>query len=554
MLNRELSQFRRTGRFALLVGAFIRITFAQIDGTWVFSSQIPIGTEVVTDIARIELQQSGNGVSGVYSGALGQGRRVSGTYSGEQVSLTVEGEWPTNAAPIGATLNGTLSAISGSGALAAGPAQGAWTARRPDPGENLEPRAAVTVDYTTEKPGSSHKISPTDLPKAGPVLTLTSAPKLVPRPADAWPKAPEGFQVSLYAEGFDYPRKIQTAPNGDVFLAESHLGEIKVLRGVTREGKAASVSTFATGLDQPFGIAFYPPGPDPQYVYIANTGSVVRFPYVEGDLKARGEPEAVITDLPSGGQLIGGGHWTRDLAFSKEAGSLYVSVGSFSENDNTDDNKNEERRADVLEYTPEGRFLRIYASGLRNPVGIAIDPRTGRLWASVNERDMQGNDLVPDFITHLEPGGFYGWPWFYVGSNYDPKHQGKHAELVGKVLVPDVLVQAHSASLTMTFYDGRLFPEDYRGDIFAAQHGSWNRGVRTGYEVIRVRLDQGRASGEYEDFLTGFVTADGQVWGRPVGVTVALDGSLLISDDGSRSVWRVTRADREDGVGTVQPD
>jgi glucose/arabinose dehydrogenase len=329
-------------------------------------------------------------------------------------------------------------------------------------------------------------------------------------------------------------------------LVESNLGEIRILRGVTEAGRAATVSTFATGLDRPFGIAFYPPGRHPQYVYVANTGSVVRFPYVNGNLTARGEPEMVIPDLPYGGQLIGGGHWTRDLAFSKHGASLFVSVGSWSENDDTDNNPNEERRANVLEYTPDGRFLRIYASGVRNPVGIAVDPRTGQLWASVNERDMQGNDLVPDFITHLEPGGFYGWPWFYIGGNYDPEHEGKHPELISSVLVPDVLVQAHSSPLALAFYDRRQFPKKYRGDIFVALHGSWNRGVRVGYEVARFPLTKGRAGGEYVDFLTGFVTADGQVWGRPVGVTIARDGSLLVTDDGSKSVWRVTYSRRHD--------
>lgn len=536
-------QIRRVG----LLLSFATSVSAQVSGTWVFSSQIPFGGEVLNDISKVDLQQSGNTVTGTYSGILGQGRTLTGSYDGVQVSLALDGVWPQDGSAFPATLTGSLAGGSGSGNLAAGPAKGTWTASRPDPGENLEPSATVTVDYTSEKPGTLHKISPTDLPKASHALTLASAPKLIPRPADAWPQAPDGFQVTLYADGFDYPRKIQTAPNGDVFLAESHLGQIKILRGLSPGGKAASVSTFAAGLSQPFGIAFYPPGPHPQYVYVANTGSVVRFPYVEGDLAARGEPETVIADIPAGGQLVGGGHWTRDLAFSKDGSSLYVSVGSFSEDDDTDNNPNEVHRADVLEYTPNGNFLRIYASGLRNPVGIAMDPKTGQLWASVNERDLEGNDLVPDFITHLEPDGFYGWPWFYIGSNYDLSHEGKHPELIGKVLVPDVLVQAHSASLTLAFYDEHQFPAKYRG-IFAAEHGSWNRGVRAGYEVVRVPLSKGSASGEYEDFLTGFVTADGQVWGRPVGIAIASDGSLLVSDDASKSVWRVaySRGEQED--------
>ena len=209
----------------------------------------------------------------------------------------------------------------------------------------------------------------------------------------------------------------------------------------------------------------------------------------------------------------------------------------------TDDNPVEHDRADILELTPEGGPARVYASGIRNAVGIAVSPATGDLWASVNERDRLGDNLVPDYITHVTAGGFYGWPWFYIGAHADPRHRGKHPELRDKVIVPDVLLQAHSASLEMVFYDGNAFPAEYRGDIFAAEHGSWNKTVRTGYKVVRALLrGTGRASGQHEDFLTGFVTEQGDVWGRPVGVAVAKDGALLVTDDGSKSVWRVTYA------------
>jgi glucose/arabinose dehydrogenase len=191
---------------------------------------------------------------------------------------------------------------------------------------------------------------------------------------------------------------------------------------------------------------------------------------------------------------------------------------------------------------PDGSNLRVYADGIRNAGGgLAIDPKTGALWCSVNERDGLGDNLVPDYITHVQAGGFYGWPYYYIGGNQDPRLQGKHPELKDKTLVPDVLLQPHNASLEMTFYEGKQFPEEYQGDIFAAQHGSWNKRVRVGYEVIRVPLHRtGKASGEYEDFLTGFVLPNGQVWGRPVGVTVAADGSVLVTDDGSNSIWRVS--------------
>jgi glucose/arabinose dehydrogenase len=299
------------------------------------------------------------------------------------------------------------------------------------------------------------------------------------------------------------------------------------------------MEVYATGLAQPFGLAFYPLGPNPAYLYVANTNSVVRFPYHNGDLQAAGKPETVVAKIPGGGRLRGGGHWTRDLAFSSDGARLFISVGSHSNVDDTDNNPAEFHRADILVAKPDGSGLEVYAWGIRNAVGIAIHPQTGQLWASVNERDNLGDNLVPDYITHIEAGGFYGWPWFYMGAHWDPRHQGKHPELQSKVLTPDVLLQPHNASLEMTFYEGTEFPAEYRGDIFAAEHGSWNKATRTGYEVIRVPLEKGRATGEYEDFLTGFVTPSGDVWGRPVGVTVAQDGSLIVTDDGSNTVWRV---------------
>jgi glucose/arabinose dehydrogenase len=208
--------------------------------------------------------------------------------------------------------------------------------------------------------------------------------------------------------------------------------------------------------------------------------------------------------------------------------------------DDPDTHPEEEHRADVLEFTPEGKFTKVYASGIRNCVGEAINPTTGSLWCSTNERDMLGDNLVPDYITSVKEDGFYGWPWYYMGSNQDPRHEGKHPELNGKVLVPDVLLQPHFASLEMTFYEGSQFPAEYKGDAFAAEHGSWNKAQRAGYEVIRVPMEDGKAKGEYEDFLTGFTTADGHVWGRPVGVAVGEDGSLFVTDDGSGSIWHVS--------------
>ncbi len=397
----------------------------------------------------------------------------------------------------------------------------------------------VFTDYRGQRPGTVHKITASDLPPPYATKSVRNGPKLIDRPTGVWPQTLPGFAVELYASDLDNPRLIRTAPNGDLFVAESRPGRIKVFRSSAKDGKLEKVETFATGLKQPFGIAFYPPGSSPRYVYVANTNSVVRFPYRIGDLKISGAPEKVVSDLPAGGRLFGGGHWTRDIAFSQDGKKLYISVGSFSNVDEVDNNPTERHRANILEANPDGTGLRVFASGLRNAVGIAVERKTGELWASVNERDGLGDTLPPDYITHVRQGGFYGWPWYYIGGNQDPRHQGKHPELRDKVIVPDVLVEPHNASLEMTFYEGQQFPPEYWGDAFAAQHGSWNRSLRTGYEVIRVPLKNGRATGEYQDFLTGFVTSDGQVWGRPVGVAVAQDGSLMVTDDGSNCIWRV---------------
>jgi glucose/arabinose dehydrogenase len=410
---------------------------------------------------------------------------------------------------------------------------GAAVAEEAGPGSVLKGQGAFG-DWTTDAPGVRRLITVNDLPPPGATRSVDRGPKLVARPAGAMPKVPPGFAVELVAEKLTNPRKIITAPNGDLFVAESEANRVKVFR-FDAVGKA-SISVFASGLSQPFGIAFYPPGNQPTHVYVANTGSVVRFPYQAGQTQAQGAPEMIVNDIPSGGRLRGGGHWTRDIVFTPDGKHMLVSVGSHS---NNDDDAREKNRADVLQYDPDGKNFRIFASGIRNAVGLAIEPRTGVVWASVNERDGLGDDLVPDYVTHLEPGGFYGWPWYYIGNHPDPKHAGKHPELAAKVIVPDVLIQSHSASLCMAFYTATRFPDAYRGDAFAAEHGSWNRAHRTGYKVIRIPMKDGKATGEYEDFMTGFVTEKGDVWGRPVGVAVAADGSLLVSDDGGNRLWRV---------------
>src|ERR1019366_2348606 len=346
--------------------------------------------------------------------------------------------------------------------------------------------------------------------------SVANQPRLIPRPANALPIAPPGFKVTLYAGGdtapmqradnvehmarsggtFTMPRLIMTAPNGDLFLADSGAGEIIVLRGVGPDGKAAQIATFASGLDHPFGIAFYPDD-NPKYVYVGNATTVQRFAYHSGDLHATGSAETIVPDIPGYAQLAGGGHWTRDVVFTNDGQHMLVSVGSGSNVDDADTHPREFHRADVLEFTPDGEFLEVYASGIRNCVGEAINPTTGELWCSTNERDMLGDNLVPDYITHVQEDGFYGWPWYYMSTNggvQDPRQEGKHPELKGKVITPDVLVNPHFASLEMLFYEGSQLPAEYKGDGFPAEHGSWNRAPRSGYEVIRLPMKNGDAT------------------------------------------------------------
>jgi glucose/arabinose dehydrogenase len=401
---------------------------------------------------------------------------------------------------------------------------------------NAPPPTPPFTDFRYEEPGKIRKITVNDLPQPYASASAENGPEVVARPANAWPKAPAGFKVDQFAIGLDNPRLLRTAPNGDIFLAESSAGRIRIFRGLTSDGKPELSAVFASGLKRPYGINFYPPGPNPQWVYVSQPDGVFRFAYQNGNLKATGSAEH-IADLPGGR-----GHWTRDIQFSADGKKMFVAVGSASNDDDSDKTPAEKNRADILEFNPDGSDMRIYASGIRNAGGgLAINPRTGELWCSVNERDALGDNLVPDYITHVQEGGFYGWPWWYIGGHQDPRQNGKHPELKDKTILPDVLLQPHNASLEFAFYEGKQFPAEYRGDIFASEHGSWNKAVRAGYEVIRVPLHQtGKASGEYEDFVTGFVLDDGNVWGRPVGMTVAPDGSLLVSDDGSNSVWRIS--------------
>ena len=392
-------------------------------------------------------------------------------------------------------------------------------------------------DWTRDVPGAKHRVDLNQLPPPFATSSAPNGPKLVPRPADAKLHVPAGFKIEEFSRGLENPRYLLTAPNGDIFVAETGANKIMVLRDTKGDGKPEVKEVFTENLMHlPFGLAFYPPGPNPQYLYAANTDGVVRFPYKNGDLQASGSGEKLPAKI-----VGGGGHSTRALAFSPDGKTLYVTVGSGS---NVDDRNNpiERERALVWQMNPDGTDQKVFGYGIRNPVGLAIRPGTGEVWVSTNERDGLGDDLVPDYITQVVPGGFYGWPWYYMGNHEDPRKKGMHPELADKVLKPDVPVQSHSASLNLTFYTGEQFPAAYRGDAFAAFHGSWNRNQRTGYKIIRVPInkDSGKAEGGYEDFVTGFVKQDGNVWGRPVGVTVAKDGSLLFSEDSEDIIWRVS--------------
>lgn len=347
-------------------------------------------------------------------------------------------------------------------------------------------------------------------------------------PAGFLPTVPPGFRVNVYATGFKRPRWLTVAPNGDIFLAETGGGRVVVLRDPEKTGSAKQPELFAEGLKQPFGIAFHD-----EYVYVGNTNGVVRFKYDPKTSKRTGEAEPILP-LPSGG------HSTRSLTFTSDGKHLLISVGSAS---NIDIEK-DQRRAAITICDPDGKNARIYASGLRNPVGLALEPVTGEVWTAVNERDELGDDLPPDYFTSVKDGGFYGWPYSYIGDNVDPRVKPQRPELVAKAMIPDVLLGAHVAPLQFAFYTGKQFPGNYHGGAFIAEHGSWNRATRSGYQVAFVAFKDGKAAADPVPFLTGFVPnpKDQNVNGRPVGVAVAPDGSLLVSDDGAGVVYRVSVA------------
>ena len=429
---------------------------------------------------------------------------------------------------------------------------------RGDTGDQALTGQQAYGDWHGDAPGRRRRLVPQDMPAPFASPSASNTPAVVEPPGNLVPKVPAGYSVQRFAT-LDYPRLVRVAPNGDIFVAETAVGKIRVLRAADGAAHPDGDAVFASGLNGPFGIAFYPSGPDPRWVYVATQNAVIRYPYRSGDLAPSGAPQTIVAQLAAST----GYHTTRDLQFSPDGRRMFVSVGSGSNVAGEIGAKTPEEirqwesrtgpgaawgheagRADVLAFDPDGGNRQVFATGLRNCVGLAVHPRTGDLWCATNERDGMGDNLVPDYVTRVKAGGFYGWPWYYIGAHEDPRRAGERPDLRDRVTVPDVLIQPHSAPLAMTFYQALPgaaagFPADHDGDAFVALHGSWNRSRRTGYKVVRVPLHDGVPSGVYEDFMTGLVVDDDDVWARPVGVAVAHDGALLVTEDGNGLMWRI---------------
>lgn len=417
-------------------------------------------------------------------------------------------------------------------------------------------------DWKKDKPGRVHKVNLKKLPKPFETSSAMNWPRVVPRPEGAKLMLPKGFKAETYAANLVGPRAMVLAPNGDIFVAETQSGRISVMRPNADNTAPQVITVFAQGLVQPLGIAFYPAGQNPQWVYIAEMNRVVRYPYKTGDNVASGVPEVVVPQLSP----VGGGHYTRDLAFSPDGKRMYVSVGSQSNVAEDIVKKTpeeiaaweaqhglgapwgtEENRASVMVYEVGNEVARakLFATGIRNCVGLTVQPETSDVWCTTNERDNLGDDLVPDYSTRVPEGSFFGWPWYYMGDNEDPRLKNHRPDLKGKVSVPDVPFVAHSASVDLEFYPlkpsgSSAFPKKYAGQGFAVLHGSWNRAHRTGHKIVQIPIKKGKPTGEYIDFLVGFIDEDGNPWGRPVAIVIAQDGSMLLSDDGANMVYRIS--------------
>ncbi len=380
-------------------------------------------------------------------------------------------------------------------------------------------------------------IGPLVLPKPYATKSVTNTTTLEEWPEGKMPVAPQGFKVTKFAEGFKNPRWTYIAPNGDIFVSEANTrgsaGKIILLRDKDGDGTAEVRETFLENLNQPFGMLIIG-----NNFYVANTDGLYKYPYTEGQISLQGKKGERIVELPAGGYNH---HWTRNVITNKAKNKIYISVGSAS-NVGEYGMDEEVRRANILEVDLNGQNEKIYANGLRNPVGMDWNPVTGELWTAVNERDKLGDNLVPDFVTSVKEDGFYGWPYSYFGQLKDPRMVGKGADLVAKAIVPDVSVGPHTASLGLTFYNAENFPPKYKNGLFVGQHGSWNRSVLSGYKVVFIPFENGKPSGPPQDFLTGFIADENasEVYGRPVCVTVTPKGELLVNDDAGKVIWKVS--------------
>lgn len=421
-------------------------------------------------------------------------------------------------------------------------------------------------DWKKDAPGVTrlithdHVLAPYESPSASNRSTT------VAKPSDSDLKTMAGFNVEIFASNVDGARVIRQAPNGDIFVSQSRPGNVRigdsfqfqngkisVIRSSADGRRVQKIETFLVDLKQPYGMAFYPPGPNPQWLYVGMQGQVVRYPYNNGDMKSSGEPEVILRGLPVGG------HWTRDIGFSLDGKTLFLALGSASNiavdmEDRPSDLKawekvhglggawgNETDRATVLAFSPDGKNRRVYATGIRNCSGLTIQPTSGEVYCSTNERDLMGDNTPPDYVSSIKEGHFYGWPWIYHKDYEDLRPAGgPRPDLKGKATMPDVLIQSHSAPLGMDFNPGGMFPAEWTGDAFAALHGSWNRALHTGYKVIRLPAKSNQLDGTYQDFVTGFAAGENAVWGRPVNVKFLKDGSMLFSEDVNGTIYRVT--------------
>lgn len=395
----------------------------------------------------------------------------------------------------------------------------------------------ATTQATQQSDTVQTVIGPLVLPQPYATESVTNQNSMKDWPEDTLPLAPEGFTVTKFADGFKNPRWTYIAPNGDMFVCESNTRGsadlITLLRDKDGDGKPEVRETFLEDLNQPFGMLVIG-----NNFYVANTDGLYKYPYKEGQTSLKDTEGIKILELPAGGY---NNHWTRNIITNQAKDKIYISVGSSS---NIAENGMEEeiRRANILVVDLNGQNEKIYASGLRNPVGMDWNPITGELWTAVNERDELGDNLVPDYVTSVQEGGFYGWPYSYFGQLKDPRMDGQGADLIAKAIVPDVSVGPHTASLGLTFYDADAFPEKYKNGIFVGQHGSWNRSTLSGYRVVFIPFENGIPTSQPEDFLTGFIADENKsdVYGRPVGVTVTPKGDLLVNDDTGNVIWKVS--------------